>query len=72
MGIKEFRKLLKLDDSFVPEKTHVHRWLYSDMKEYLQIDDGFILDIQTKIGMCGDWCNNGRVEGAYLSGYLLS
>jgi predicted NAD/FAD-dependent oxidoreductase len=29
-------------------------------------------EAQQRIGACGDWCADGRIEGAYLSGLALA
>ncbi|HEY3487190.1 MAG TPA: FAD-dependent oxidoreductase, partial [Gammaproteobacteria bacterium] len=34
--------------------------------------EGYVYDPEMKIGLCGDWCNMPRVEGAYLSGMSLA
>ena len=31
----------------------------------------FFLDRKLKLAVCGDWCNNGKVEGAFCSAYDL-
>uniref|UniRef100_A0A7S4IK06 Amine oxidase domain-containing protein n=1 Tax=Vannella robusta TaxID=1487602 RepID=A0A7S4IK06_9EUKA len=49
----------------------VHRWRYSIAKNPLS-SDGYLLSQDKTLGVCGDWCNNGKVEGAYMSGYLLA
>jgi len=47
-----------------------HRWLYATPtaecypKPYIWLD-------QLNVGICGDWCQAGRVEGAFLSAYQL-
>lgn len=44
----------------------VHRWRYADTQPPLQ--HGAIWDNDIGIGLCGDWLNGGKVEGAWLSG----
>eukprot|EP01130_Rhizamoeba_saxonica_P012632 TRINITY_DN535_c0_g1_i2.p2 TRINITY_DN535_c0_g1~~TRINITY_DN535_c0_g1_i2.p2 ORF type:complete len:351 (-),score=57.57 TRINITY_DN535_c0_g1_i2:1869-2921(-) len=52
--------------------------LYIDIVKYENsipttvFGEPYIWDEETKLGMCGDWCNTQRVEGALMSGYLLS
>lgn len=44
-------------------------WLYGD-GDY-KLPDGFASDPLRRLYLCGDWCYNGRVEGAYLLLVLL-
>ena len=44
-------------------------WLYGD-GDY-KLPDGFAFDPSRRLYLCGDWCYNGRVEGAYLLLVLL-
>ncbi len=48
----------------------LHRWLYADCTHYL--NKGCQLDRQHNIGLCGDWLNGGKVQGAWLSGLMLA
>lgn len=48
----------------------IHRWRYADCAEHLQ--QGFAWDSSQQLGLCGDWLNGGKVEGAWMSGYLLA
>ena len=48
----------------------VHRWRYSISKKPLT--QGYIFDKENNLGICGDWCNSGKVEGAFLSGLSLA
>jgi predicted NAD/FAD-dependent oxidoreductase len=48
----------------------IHRWRYASGAIYLE--NGSILNETNKLGLCGDWLNGGRVEGAWLSGYQLA
>lgn len=50
--------------------ARAHRWRYARARASL--DYGALWDSETMIGMCGDWVNGSRVEGAYLSGRRLS
>lgn len=56
-----------------PEETtwlRAHRWRYAQALEPLT--DGFFWDSEKGLGICGDWCNGSRVEGAFLSGKSLA
>lgn len=48
----------------------IHRWRYADCLQPLQ--QGFAYDANMQLGMCGDWLNGGKVEGAWMSGHLLA
>lgn len=48
----------------------IHRWRYASGA--INVKDGSILNEANKLGICGDWLNGGRVEGAWLSGYKLA
>ncbi len=43
-----------------------HRWAFALASDPLPVGDRF--DAEGGIGICGDWCVGGRVEGALLSG----
>lgn len=47
----------------------LHRWLYSSVARGANAP--FLWDADMKIGVCGDWCEGGRVEGAWTSGHRL-
>jgi predicted NAD/FAD-dependent oxidoreductase len=47
-----------------------HRWRYADTAPPL--DAGCAWDGDLAAGLCGDWLNGGRVEGAWRSGRLLA
>ncbi len=49
-----------------PIHVQAHRWRYALAENPL--DAGCLWDDDLRIGVCGDWCNNSRVEGAFLSG----
>lgn len=53
-----------------PAKISVHRWRYASGS--LDPMPLFKLDEKLKWGLCGDWLNGGRVEGAWLSGHHLA
>lgn len=49
-------------------EARAHRWRYA-LSPGLNV--GCLWDRQHRIGACGDWCADGRIEGAYLSGLAL-
>ncbi|CAN5319742.1 NAD(P)-binding protein [soil metagenome] len=53
-----------------PRAWTAHRWRYADTREPLL--DGCIWDSHLRLGLCGDWLNGGKVEGAWLSGQRLA
>ncbi|QWE22052.1 NAD(P)-binding protein [Polynucleobacter sp. AP-Jannik-300A-C4] len=48
----------------------MHRWRYASGS--LQNPMNFLLQPDIGLGLCGDWLNGGRVEGAWLSGLELA
>ena len=48
----------------------VHRWRYASGATTPAMS--FYTNPELQLGMCGDWLNGGRVEGAWLSGYHLA
>lgn len=53
-----------------PDGWSAHRWRYADTEP--AIERGHVLDATLGIGLCGDWLNGGKVEGAWLSGRALA
>ena len=53
-----------------PDSCVAHRWRYADTLPAM--NDQFLWDKSQKLGVCGDWINGGKVEGAWLSGFLLA
>ncbi len=53
-----------------PATWSAHRWRYASSDTSIAI--GAVFDAHTGIGLCGDWLNGGRVEGAWLSGQALA
>jgi len=47
-----------------------HRWKYANT--LMPANQPFFLDADQKIGVCGDWCIEGRVESAFLSADSIS
>ena len=56
----------------LPEADHraLHRWRYARVREPAAVD--FMLDPDSGLAACGDWCLGDRVEAAFLSGYRLA
>ncbi len=53
-----------------PQTWTAHRWRYADTREPRL--DGCLWDDDLRLGLCGDWLNGGKVEGAWLSGQRLA
>jgi predicted NAD/FAD-dependent oxidoreductase len=53
-----------------PAAWSAHRWRYADTEASL--DRNCCWDEEARIGLCGDWLNGGKVEGAWLSGRGLA
>lgn len=49
---------------------HAHRWRFA--RTMHAMPDNHRFDAEMQIGICGDWCGGGRVEGAWLSGRTLA
>lgn len=54
----------------MPQTYTAHRWRYADCANYLAL--GNVWDADLKLGLCGDWLNGGKVQGAWLSGHNLA
>ena len=53
-----------------PQDWTAHRWRYADTEPPL--DEGCAWRPDIGLGLCGDWLNGGKVEGAWLSGRALA
>ena len=53
-----------------PLAATAHRWRYADTEPAFNM--GYDWDAERRIGLCGDWLNGGKVEGAWLSGIRLA
>jgi renalase len=53
-----------------PDAWTAHRWRYAQPQPALNL--GCAWDADLKLGLCGDWLNGGKVEGAWLSGRALA
>ncbi|MEH8020398.1 NAD(P)/FAD-dependent oxidoreductase [Rheinheimera metallidurans] len=51
--------------------THCHRWRYAQQTSDYPIQ-GYLHHADMALALCGDWLNGGRVENAWLSGYMLA
>lgn len=62
--IKQVSDSLKYElNNFV--HTSIHFWKYAMLEKRNNL--GSLLDEEKKVVVCGDWCTNGKVEGAFLS-----
>ena len=53
-----------------PGNWTAHRWRYADTQAALSL--GSVWRAEAGLGLCGDWLNGGKVEGAWLSGRALA
>jgi predicted NAD/FAD-dependent oxidoreductase len=53
-----------------PVSTKAHRWRYSIAEQPLE--EGCLWDSEQRLGICGDWCQGSRIEGAVLSGLAMA
>lgn len=53
-----------------PQDSSTHRWRYAD--SFPALTQGCVWDKAMGLGLCGDWLNGGKVEGAWLSGRQLA
>ena len=53
-----------------PLAATAHRWRYDDTEPALT--QGSCWNASLRLGLCGDWLNGGKVEGAWLSGRALA
>lgn len=53
-----------------PTDWSAQRWRYADVSA--KAGPGFAWDEPRMLGLCGDWLNGGKVEGAWLSGHALA
>lgn len=47
----------------------VHRWRYANS---IKQEKGFFIDRQQQIGVCGDWCIQGKLEAAFTSAQQMA
>ena len=60
----------RLGAEAAPAAWSAHRWRFADTESSL--DRNCCWDEDARIGLCGDWLNGGKVEGAWLSGRGLA
>jgi len=53
-----------------PSSWSAHRWRYASSDTTVNLNS--VWDSANGLGLCGDWLNGGRVEGAWLSGLSLA
>ena len=53
-----------------PNHASAHRWRYADVAPASL--PGYCWNPTLGLGVCGDWLNGGKVEGAWLSGHKLA
>ncbi len=53
-----------------PQDWTAHRWRYPDTEQPL--DEGCAWRSDIGVGLCGDWLDGGKLEGAWLSGRALA
>lgn len=53
-----------------PLYATAHRWRYDQSP--VALGEDCLYDPQARLGVCGDWCLGGRIEGAFLSGAALA
>ena len=53
-----------------PQDWTAHRWRYADTE--LPLDEGCAWRSDIGVGLCGDWLDGGKLEGAWLSGRALA
>jgi len=66
---KMITEFVKIGGS-IPQSYTTHLWRYADCANYSSL--GYIWDSSLNVGLCGDWLNGGKVQGAWLSGQLLA
>ncbi|MBB6520005.1 NAD(P)/FAD-dependent oxidoreductase [Pseudoteredinibacter isoporae] len=52
------------------QHTALHFWRYANSDRSIQYDS--LIDQNLRLAACGDWCNGGRVEGAFMSAHRLA
>jgi predicted NAD/FAD-dependent oxidoreductase len=53
-----------------PVHQALHRWRYAS-NQYRKAAEQVYVDHDRKLAACGDWCEGGRVEGAFTSAFRL-
>lgn len=68
--VDAFRQACTPIDIPLPQDSSAHRWRYAD--SFPALTQGCAWEKALGLGMCGDWLNGGKVEGAWLSGRQLA
>lgn len=66
---KETKEILSKDLQGILYES-LHLWRYALPRD--ANTQGYYLDEEKKLGICGDWCLSGKVESAFLSAYNIS
>jgi photolyase PhrII len=53
-----------------PKSASAHLWRYAQAQQPLAVE--CLWDPRSRIGVCGDWSNGSRIEGAFLSGAAMA
>lgn len=65
----EASQIIGQDVTHADYKT-IHGWLYANNTDHRDTSP-LMVDPDMRLAACGDWCQGGRVEGAFTSAYLL-
>ncbi len=66
--LNEVRSLLPHVD-INPTHVDTHRWRYAATAQ--SAGQSYLMDEEARLAVCGDWCLEGKVESAFISGYDL-
>ena len=66
---KETSKIMNRDLSKTTVRQ-IHKWRFANIVQQSKIEP--FVECDMKIAVCGDWCNQGRVEAGFLSGFNLA
>jgi predicted NAD/FAD-dependent oxidoreductase len=53
-----------------PIFVKAHRWRFAQAENPLKV--GCLWDAKLRLGVCGDWCQMSRIEGAFISGMSMA
>ncbi|MEM9401463.1 MAG: FAD-dependent oxidoreductase [Pseudomonadota bacterium] len=67
--LSEFEAVSGIDPG-VAVHSDIHRWRYANTGK--QDSSGYVLDVEQRLGLCGDWLIRGRVEAAFQSAMRLA
>lgn len=62
-------RLYVLVDPFEADASVIHRWRYANVQR--PVGEPFLLDRDSQLAACGDWCIAGRIEAAFQSASAL-